>query len=193
MRSKGANTYYRGAWWWYFCDGLNVPAEGTGTGDKAFNTMAGGRPGGIVCRDDNGTKLWYHYDRLGNVMCVSDDDGNAEELYTMDAFGNLLEIGDGSDGYDAQAGSTSQPYLLTTKEYDADAGLYHFNARWYDSGIGRWISREPTGADGPNLYHYGFNSAPNGLDRDGRGWDWAKAKDWITMQMELAGAGQRYS
>jgi len=117
-----------GTWRWYFYDGLKVVAEGTGQSDKTYSTLGPGAIGGIICRDENGTKYWYHYDRLGNVVAVTNSSGNAYALYTMDAFGNVLEKG--NSGYLYEHTTDPQPYHLTTKEYDPDARLYYFHARW---------------------------------------------------------------
>ena len=162
---------YSADWRWYSYYGLNLIAEETGTNDRVFYTNSGGGPGGIICRDANGTKYWFHYDRLGNVVGVTDSNGAVVSLYTMEAFGNVLEMTNGGD-FSNERSSDVQPYHLTTKEYDVDTGLYYFGARWYDLTTGRWLSREPTGVDGPNLYHYGFNDAPNGFDIDGLSWEW---------------------
>lgn len=40
-------------------------------------------------------------------------------------------------------------------------------ARWLDPERGRWISEEPVGLDGPNLYHFNFNNPVNRIDEDG--------------------------
>jgi RHS repeat-associated protein len=56
---------------------------------------------------------------------------------------------------------------LTGKDRDTDLGLYYFGARWYDPEIGRWISREPTGIDGLNLYTFCHNNAVNSFDPNG--------------------------
>jgi RHS repeat-associated protein len=130
-----------GPWRWYFYDGLQVTAEGTGTTDKMYYTHSPSAIGGIISRDNNGTKLWYHYDRLGNVMAITDSNGNMYAGYTMEAFGGLLEVGTSTGYYSSQ--SDPQPYHLTTKEYDPDTGFYYFNARWYDPGVGRFTSRDP--------------------------------------------------
>jgi len=116
-----------------------VVAEGTGTSDKAYYTLGPGAIGGIICRDENGTKYWYHYDRLGNVIGVTNAYGSVASLYTMDAFGNVLEKG--NSGYLYEHTTDPQPYHLTTKEYDPDARLYYFGARWYDPEVGRFITR----------------------------------------------------
>jgi RHS repeat-associated protein len=48
---------------------------------------------------------------------------------------------------------------LTTKEADADAGLYYFWARWYDSRIGLFQSKDPlVYFNGYQAYRYCLNS-----------------------------------
>ena len=89
-----------------------------------------------------------HLSPLGKILAATNTNGHPHAVYTMEAFGNVLEKGT-STGYSSEHGTDPQPYHLTTKEYDADVGLYYFNARWYDSNIGRFVSREPNVAS-PN-------------------------------------------
>ena len=152
-----------GSWQWFFYDGLKVVAEGTGQNDKIYYTNSPGVIGGIVCRDNNGTKYWYHTDRLGNVMGVTDSNGNVVSLYTMEAFGNVLQSTLGGDF--SQTASEVQPYHLTTKEYDPDAELYYFNARWYDPTTGRFISPEALSLR--TDYQYCRNNPTGRVDKDG--------------------------
>jgi len=133
--------------------------------------------GGIICRDENGTKYWYHYDRLGNVVAVTNFYGSVASLYTMDAFGNVLEKGNG--GYLYEHTTDPQPYHLTTKEYDPDARLYYFNARWYDPETGRWVSRELFHGDSQNSYLFNFNNPANWFDWDGYNSVFDEAKRWL--------------
>ena len=163
MGRRVAKKVNSGAWKWFFYDGLKVVAEGTATNDKMFYTLSPGVIGGIVCRDNNGTKYWYHYDRLGNVMGVTDSNGNVVTLYTMEAFGNVLQC---SNGGDFSGGiSDPQPYHLTTKEYDPDAELYYFNARWYDATTGRFASQEVASVF--QNYVYCGNNPTGHVDKDG--------------------------
>ena len=120
-------------------DGLQVVAEGAGTADKIFYTHSDAPVGGIVCRDANGTKYWYHYDHIGNVVAVTDANGDPVVSYAMEAFGGVVAVGSGGGFY--YSASEVQPYHLTTKEWDSDVGLYYFNARWYDPATGRFVSR----------------------------------------------------
>ena len=52
-------------------------------------------------------------------------------------------------------------------EYDAESGLYHLRARPYNPETGRFLSAEPTGIDGPNLYWYARNNPVNNIDPNG--------------------------
>ena len=154
-----------GPWRWYFYDGLQVETEGTGTNDKIYYTHSPSAIGGIITRDNNGTKYWYHFDRLGNVMAVTDSNGNLYAGYTMEAFGNTLEVGT-STGYSATQ-SDPQPYHLTTKEFDSDAGLYFFNARWYDAVTGRFVSRAPFPVEVEHPYTFCDNNPARFTDSNG--------------------------
>jgi len=128
-----------GAWRWYFYDGLKVVAEGTGTADRIYYTNAPGDVGGIICRDQNGTTTHtYHYDRLGNVLAVSNGAGELAAVYESTAFDYALWAF-GSPGFN-QIIANPQPYHLTTKELDPDTGLYYSNARWYDKHVQRCVS-----------------------------------------------------
>jgi RHS repeat-associated protein len=167
-----------GDWWWYFYDGLKVLAEGSATNNRVFYTLGEGAVGGILYRDKGGIKYSYHYDRLGNVMAVTDKDGKPYAEYTMDAFGNILEKGT-STGYYNEHATDPQPYHLTTKEYDPDVGLYYFNARWYDPATGRFVSRSLVTSHWEHSYSYVESSAPNAVDPIGLVKIPASVKHWL--------------
>jgi len=61
-------------------------------------------------------------------MGVSDETGWVRAVYSMEAFGNVLHVGNGGD-FSNTTSSDYQPYHLTTKEFDPDSGLYYFSAR----------------------------------------------------------------
>ena len=57
--------------------------------------------------------------------------------------------------------------MIKRIDYKAFTQMYHFNYRWYDPVIGRFIQQEPLGLDGPNQYHFCFNNPVNGFDPNG--------------------------
>ncbi len=58
-------------------------------------------------------------------------------------------------------------HLHERSQEDGYIDLYYFGARWYDPELGRWLSPEPLGLDGPNLYQFCFNDPVNGYDPNG--------------------------
>jgi RHS repeat-associated protein len=179
MKSYNNNTTI------YFFDGINTLQEDykasawSNFSTNDVYTLTPGVIGHIISKRNytNGTTdLYYHYDPIGNVMFITDCYGNITVSYVQEGFGNVL----------ATNGSlTSDFWHLTSKEQEHDpaTGLYYFFARWYDPVTGRWISQEPTGLDGPNLYWYVGDDPINWLDPDGlkkerkkswwdRFWDW---------------------
>ena len=104
-------------------------------------------------------RYFYHTDHLGTAEAMSDSSGAVVWQARYDAFGRILST----------SGSVDQTPLYTGKAWDADAGLYYFNARWYDPSIGRFISEDPV-KDGLNWFVYVGNNPlvyvdPTGLRR----------------------------
>jgi RHS repeat-associated protein len=59
-------------------------------------------------------------------------------------------------------------FAFTGREWDADAGLYYYRARWYDAAPGRFLSQDPLGLrPDPNPYRYVGNSPTNATDPSG--------------------------
>ena len=117
---------------------------------------------------------WYHYDGIGNVATITDDSGQLLTGYDQEAFGTVYGIYDGTYSYQyggknglSVPGIQQEGEHLTTKNYHAATQMYHFNFRWYDPVIGRFIQQEPLGLDGPNQYHFCFNNPVNGYDPNG--------------------------
>jgi RHS repeat-associated protein len=100
--------------------------------------------------------IYYHRDGLGSVVATSDPAGNIAGARTYDAWGNVL----------AQTGNIPT-YGYTGREPDA-TGLIYYRARYYDPGIGRFISKDPAGMpDGVNRYAYVGNDPVNATDPSG--------------------------
>jgi len=69
-------------------------------------------------------------------MGMTNENANVEQSYFYDDFGNSL----------GSWGSVSNHYLYTGQEYDDEisgAKLYNLRARYYDSGVGRFVSEDP--------------------------------------------------
>ncbi len=80
-----------------------------------------------------GEKYFFHADYLGSVRMISDVNGEVVWQKRYTPFGSEEE----------QSGSIVNDYRFTGKAWDAEAGLFYFNARWYDPETGRFISEDP--------------------------------------------------
>jgi RHS repeat-associated protein len=106
--------------------------------------------------DEGTTKYFYHHDHLGSVIALTDTEGKVVWEGDYNIYGAL----------DSQNGSVDFAGQFTSKNIDPDTGLHYYNARWYDSDLGRFITEDPIG-DGLNWYAYVGNSPMNRLDPTG--------------------------
>ncbi len=68
--------------------------------------------------------------------------------------------------WDYMGVSVKDPVTFTGKQQDDPTGLYYFNARYYDSNLGRFISEDPA-KDGANWYSYCGNNPLKYVDPSG--------------------------
>ena len=142
----------------YLYDGLNVIIEQDGSGLTTASYVRGlgygGGIGSVISKQGaEGSKQYYYYDGIGNVVNLADNAGNVTQSYVYDAYGNVLN------------GAVPSPHGFSTKEYSSRSGLIHFGARLYDPAVGRFISKDPLGMiDGPNMYSYVNNNPVNLVD-----------------------------
>ena len=116
-----------------------------------------------VDRDTNGdgnfdTTYYFHQDGLGSVTAMTNGSGAIVQTYTYDSFGNIVN----------QTGSVENSYTYTGREWDQEAGLYYYRARYMDPTTGRFLSEDPIGFDGGiNFYAYVKNNPVNLTDPTG--------------------------
>ena len=97
------------------------------------------------------------HDLSGNIVCLSNAKGQVVERYRYTAFGEN-EILDPEGGM-RQASLVGNAWQYAGKRRDSETGLIAFGLRYYEPGIGRWITPDPAGfEDGLNLYAYVHNS-----------------------------------
>jgi RHS repeat-associated protein len=80
-----------------------------------------------------GKSYYYHPDRLGSILALTDARGEVVASYRYDPFGVPTSL---------QAG-VANPFLFTAREYDSATGLYHYRAREYDPALGRFLTKDP--------------------------------------------------
>ena len=108
----------------------------------------------------NGEVRWALADNQGTIRDVIDSDGNVIEHITYDSFGQITS--ETNPEIDFRFGYTG-------REFDEETGQYYYRARYYDAGVGRFISEDSIGfsAGDTNLYRYVFNNSTNYIDPSG--------------------------
>ena len=136
-------------------DANNLPQVTYTRGTDLSGTLQGaGGIGGLLARTQlpgapeqsgGGSTLnsaFYHADGNGNVTCLIYANGTVAAKYLYDPFGNTLSL----SGALAEANT----YRFSSKEWNANAGLYYYLYRFYDPNLQRWVNRDPLG-DGSSL------------------------------------------
>lgn len=114
---------------------------------------------------DKGTeteKQYYVTDPHGNVVQLTDGDGNVIKTYEYDSFGNEVN----------PEKKDENPFRYCGEYYDKETEEIYLRARYYQPVVGRFLTRDTyTGEDdeplGLHLYTYCENDAVNNIDPDG--------------------------
>jgi RHS repeat-associated protein len=115
-----------------------------------------------VIGDPVAKKYWYSTDQVGSVRAITDETGT--KVWDADylAFGQQYTKNKIDPNFE------EDEFAFTGKGFDAETGLYYYNARWYDSDTGRFISEDPMrDPNNPNLYAYCRNNPLNRIDPTG--------------------------
>ncbi len=155
----------------------NQPVVTYTRGDDLSGTLQGaGGIGGLLARSAHATVVpwyvlpgggplytvssYYHADGNGNITMLLDASQNVVAKYLYDPFGNTL----------AQSGplADANTYRFSSKEWNANAGLYYYLYRFYDPSLQRWVNRDPILEwGGINLYEFIHNNPLRYVDKLG--------------------------
>ena len=156
----------------YALDGWNPALSANPTGNDNWNVWADlngdnslqtaylrGDQVDQVFAEVGSSTHWTLTDNQGSVRDVVTNSASVVDSISYTAFGTPIETSPGSGGR----------YLYTGREFDVETGLQYNRARYYDPGIGRWISQDPTqfNAGDSNLYRYVNNAPTNATDPSG--------------------------
>ncbi len=127
-----------------------------------------------------GNVLYYHSDHLGSTSVVTDASGVKVEDVNYLPFGKV----------NLDSGSVSVSHKYTGQEQDSETGLSNYNARLYDSELGRFLSpdtivSDPENPQNLNRYSYVYNNPLSYTDPTGhRG-------VWEQLWLEITGRDNR--
>jgi RHS repeat-associated protein len=146
----------------YVYDGDHCLAEYNGYGQLLRKYIYGPGVDQPICMIDSMTSpavtSYYHFDGLGSVVALTDDEGDTVQVYEYDVYGRV----------GATDASHPNRIMFTGREYDRETGLYYYRARDYNPQIGRFLQTDPVGyGAGLNLYRYCLNNPVGYTDPSG--------------------------
>jgi RHS repeat-associated protein len=121
--------------------------------------------------------FYYHQDHLGSSRVITSETGeNLDQVY-YDPFGATS----------ADVGGMSVSHKYTSQEFDAETGLYYYNARYYNPALGRFISADtivpsPSNPQALNRYSYVLNNPMIYADPTGHR-SWRKTLKYVSFQV----------
>jgi RHS repeat-associated protein len=151
----------------YQYDGNALVAE-RDSGGAVLASYVYGPDGRVETMSRGGETYQYVLDDHGSVTAVLDDTRAVVNTYTYDPYGKVV----------AKTEGVENPFTYSGYRVDADTGLFHLMARWYDSSTGRFLSKDavqdvqgdPLSA---NHYLYCKNNPVNMVDPEGTYPQWS--------------------
>ena len=90
-----------------------------------------------LAMQQGGTTDYYEADGLGSITSLTATNGSLAQSYAYDSFGNSTN----------STGSVTNFFRYAAREFDTEAGLYYYRARYYDPASGRFASEDPLGSN----------------------------------------------
>ena len=143
----------------YVYDGQDMVLEFDGTGTLRARYSHGQFVDQPLAMQRDGQSYFFHADRQGSILRVTDAAGAVVNEYEYDSYGN----------FETRIEGVANPFTYTGREFDAESGLYYYRARYYDPATGRFLSEDPLNfaAGDSNLYRYVFSNPVNLTDPSG--------------------------
>jgi RHS repeat-associated protein len=144
-------------------DGWSLLEDRDNTGRLSAKHLHGGSMDEVLATVTPTGARYLHQDGLGNVVALTDGSGSVLERVRYDAYGQPEYLT--AAGAVSGVSPTGNRFMFTGREWFSELGLQDNRHRYYQPGVGRWLSRDPLEEEGGlNLYGYVGNSPTALLD-----------------------------
>lgn len=151
--------------------------------DRAYVWTPGGR---LLYSVDLGTgdPTFYHFDRMGSTLALTDKNGDPTDAYAYGPFGEPL-------AHSSPGTPSTQPFTyIGAFGVRAEGPLHHMRARYYDPMTARFLSRDPLAPrlddlKSTNRYAYASQNPLLYLDPEGE-----KDRTGSQLGVQISGYGR---
>lgn len=163
---NGVTTYYNSR------NGVII-SQSDGTNTMYFQYDMNGLPIGFIF---NGTQYFYLTNQMGDVIAITESNGNIIAQYVYDEWGKLLNVYIvNEDNTEQIEAANANPLRYRGYYYDNETGYYYLQSRYYDASICRFINADifeiasitKNIVAGTNLFSYCNNNPINYIDPNG--------------------------
>lgn len=166
----------------YFYDGLDrivakaISKDGTQFTNSFVNL---GQENRVLLGKAGDGSITTYIDGKGAAEHLGEVKGGVGKGYITDHLGSVLNspltgfgrnyglFGESISKVSVSPASGPATYGFTGHMVDLESGLNRTEFRQYDPKIGRWLTQEPVGLDGPHLYHYAHSNPQRFVDSNG--------------------------
>ena len=127
---NGVTTYYNTS------DGV-ILSQTDGTNIMYFQYDTNGTPLGFIY---NGTQYLYMTNQMGDVISITDAQGNELAEYEYDEWGKLILTR--ADTQSNESIANINPIRYRGYYYDTETGYYYLQSRYYDLSICKFINAD---------------------------------------------------
>lgn len=113
----------------------------------------------LIARSTDAVRTYYHYasDEMGSTTHIVDENGNVQNRYEYDTWGNLTLCEE----------KIPNRFKYTGQQIDPVTQQYYLRARFYNPVIARFTQEDTYRGDGLNLYTYCANNPTYYTDLSG--------------------------
>ena len=154
----------------YFYDAARIIEEQGPFGVTKAAYTYGNYVDEVLTMTRNSKTYFYHQNSLYSVEAITDSLAKVVERVAYDAYGHPSVTNAAglllTHKWGTARSAIGNPWLFTGRQLDEEDGLYFYRARYYDTGKGRFLQRDPLEyVDGMSLYLGYF--VPNMVDPSG--------------------------
>lgn len=148
-------------------DEWNVLEDRAADGSPVARYVHGPNVDEILCKITAGGPVYYHEDRLGSIIALTNASGTVVERYAYTGFGQC-EIRNAAGTLLAESGYGNR-FRFTGREWVSTLGLYDYRNRAYSLNLGRFLQTDPIlfAGEDENLFRYVWNNPVGHADPSG--------------------------